>query len=102
MKVGSRPVPPLPVAARVGAGPIHASGRSAPPAAPGRGSPATADRVEISAEAVRAAAAESLGTAEGRSGAQVRDLVGRANREAARAVQRPGGSSLAALRQFLG
>jgi hypothetical protein len=58
--------------------------------------------VEISAEALRAAAGLSPGATEGRAGEPVRDQVSRANREAAQAVQRSGASSLEALRHLLG
>ncbi len=83
MKVGSQP---LPVAARIGrATTSRPEQRQAPPRAPA-GAPAT-DRVEISAEAARAAAAQALGTAAGRTPEQVRELVARANRDAARAAE---------------
>ncbi|MEW6488413.1 MAG: hypothetical protein AB1578_10955 [Thermodesulfobacteriota bacterium] len=100
MKVASQPHAPIPVTARVGLRSSAAEERVG--AAPARNAPGTADRVEISAEALRAAAGLGLETTEGRTGEPVRDQVSRANRDAAQAVQRCGASSLEALRHLLG
>jgi len=90
MRVGSQP---LPVTARIERAATRPTQRKA--AAPAQ----AADRIEISAEAARAAAAQSLGTAVGRTPEQVRELVGRANREAASGAE-PADVEL--LRQMLG
>lgn len=100
MKVAIQPHTPIPVTARVGVRSSAAENRAA--AAPVPNAPGAADRVEISAEALWAAAGERPGEPEGRTGEPVRDQVSRANRDAAQAVQRSGASSLEALRRLLG
>lgn len=99
MKVASQPHAPIPVTARVGLRPWAAEDRAG--TGPDRNAAGAADRVEISAQALRAAAGLGPGTAEGRTAEPVREQVSLANRDAAHAVQRSGGSALEALRRLL-
>ena len=95
MRVGSQP---LPITARIERAPTRSVQRQVAAMAP-REALLRVDRVEISVEASRAAAAQSLETATAGTREQIRDLVGRANREAARNA---GTADVDRLRQLVG